>query len=58
MEYPLWQQPDSGIRWFARDDVLARDDQRSWLWVRARTSAALTAALEDLPGDWTVLADD
>lgn len=40
-------------RWFVTDDVIVREDDRQWLWARARTQGALKALLKVLPGDWT-----
>jgi hypothetical protein len=49
-EYPATQTP--GVRWFAGPDVIIRDDQRTWMWARARTTEAIDAVRTGLPGDW------
>ncbi|MCO6005558.1 hypothetical protein NE236_11260 [Actinoallomurus purpureus] len=49
-EYPSGQLP--GSRWFAGLDVLVREDQRSWITIRARTEEALVNACEDFGGGW------
>ncbi|WP_337662266.1 MULTISPECIES: hypothetical protein [Actinoalloteichus] len=51
-EYPVWAVPGSAVRWFTAPDLVVRDDGRSWLWVRARTPAALAALREAVPGEW------
>ncbi|MFB8281178.1 hypothetical protein [Nocardia colli] len=50
-EYPA-SQTGAGIRWFAGQDVLLREDRRQWLWVRARTPEALTEVRRSMPGEW------
>jgi hypothetical protein len=52
-DYPTSQTPTPAIRWFTGPDLLMRDDQGAWLWVRARTAKALDALRKELPGDWT-----
>lgn len=42
-----------GTRWFAADDLIVREDDRQWLWARARTPDALDRLLTALPGEWT-----
>ncbi|WP_218164705.1 hypothetical protein [Lentzea waywayandensis] len=42
-----------GTRWFAADDLVVREDDRQWLWARARTPDALEQLLKALPGEWT-----
>ncbi|GAA3655053.1 hypothetical protein C8D87_10414 [Lentzea atacamensis] len=42
-----------GTRWFARDDVIVREDDSQWLWARARTPHALEVLLKTLPGEWS-----
>jgi hypothetical protein len=42
-----------GTRWFAADDLIVREDDRQWLWARARTPDALDQLLKALPGEWT-----
>lgn len=49
-EYPSEQAP--GTRWFAGLDVLLREDERSWLTIRARTEEALVNACEDFGDGW------
>ncbi|MCX2952036.1 hypothetical protein [Lentzea sp. NEAU-D7] len=41
-----------GTRWFVVDDLVVREDDRQWLWARARTPDALDQLLKVLPGDW------
>jgi hypothetical protein len=49
--YPLWTGPPV-IRWFAGPDVILRADGDAWVWVRARTAAALDLARHAMPGGW------
>lgn len=49
--YPLWMGRPV-VRWFARPDVILRADGDAWVWVRARTTAALDAVRDVMPGDW------
>jgi len=57
--FPFWAAPGGPpLRWFAGPDVLLRDDGGSWLWVCARTAAALEAVRERLPGDWIMTDAD
>jgi hypothetical protein len=51
-DYPTSQVSVPGVRWFAGADLILRDDQRMWLWVRARTASALDGLRVELPGDW------
>ncbi|MFB9834604.1 hypothetical protein [Actinoallomurus acaciae] len=57
-DYPTSQTATPAIRWFAGPDVIIRDDQRTWMWVRARTGEALTAVRAELPGDWIMTDTD
>ncbi|MCX4765607.1 SMI1/KNR4 family protein [Streptomyces sp. NBC_01275] len=41
-----------GSRWFAGPDVLIRELDGGFVFVRARTEAALDAVREAVPGDW------
>jgi hypothetical protein len=50
-EYPLCDAPP-GARWFTGPDVILREDDRTWLSVRARTEETLNAIRDELPGDW------
>jgi hypothetical protein len=50
-DYPTSQTDAPAIRWFTSPDLLMRDDQGAWLWVRARTVEALDALRSELPGD-------
>lgn len=54
-EYPMWTQWPAGlpIRWFAGPDVILREDAETWVWVRARTPAALIAMRQAMRGDWS-----
>lgn len=56
-DYPISQVSVPAVRWFAGPDVVLREDQREWLWARARTTAALAELRRELPGDW-MLADE
>jgi hypothetical protein len=56
-DYPLWAQPGGLVRWFAGPDVILRDDGGIWLWVRARTAAALKVVRAALPGEWLMVPD-
>lgn len=49
-EYPSGELP--GTRWFAGPDVLVREDERSWITIRARTEESLAAACEDFGDGW------
>ncbi|MEV5749594.1 hypothetical protein AB0L00_17395 [Actinoallomurus sp. NPDC052308] len=49
-EYPSGQLP--GTRWFAGLDVLVREDERSWITIRARSEEALVNACEDFGDGW------
>lgn len=51
-DYPTSQTTVPAVRWFAGQDVIIRDDQRTWIWVRARTTDALDQICIELPGDW------
>jgi hypothetical protein len=51
-DYPTSQTAAPAIRWFTGSDLIMRDDQGAWLWVRARTVEALDALRDELPGDW------
>lgn len=51
-DYPTSQTAMPAIRWFTGPDLLLREDQRAWLWIRARTIEALEAVRNQLPGDW------
>ncbi|MGW3243945.1 SMI1/KNR4 family protein [Streptomyces sp. NPDC001070] len=42
----------TGARWYAGHDVILREDDRTFLWVRARTGEALDRVRDDLPGGW------
>ncbi|GLY78826.1 hypothetical protein [Actinoallomurus iriomotensis] len=57
-DYPTSQTTVPAIRWFAGRDVIIRDDQRTWMWVRARTCEALTTVRTELPGDWIMTGTD
>jgi hypothetical protein len=50
-EYPLCDAPP-GARWFTGPDVILREDDRTWLSVRARTEETLNRIRHELPGDW------
>ncbi|MEU7478082.1 hypothetical protein AB0A63_19005 [Lentzea sp. NPDC042327] len=52
-EFELLPLHSPNTRWFGTDDVLIREDDRQWLWARARTPRALDELLAVLPGDWT-----
>ncbi|HET9516913.1 MAG TPA: SMI1/KNR4 family protein [Actinoplanes sp.] len=52
-EYPTSGAFGPGVRWFAGDELLARDDARTWLTIRTATPAALTTARRSLPGPWS-----
>ncbi|MET8762882.1 hypothetical protein [Lentzea sp. NPDC004782] len=41
-----------GTRWFASDDVILREEDREWLWARARTAEALELLVKQFPGAW------
>jgi hypothetical protein len=41
-----------GTRWFASDDVILREEDREWLWARARTPEALELLVKRFPGAW------
>jgi hypothetical protein len=56
-DYPLWALPGASVHWFTGPDLLLRDDGGTWLWVRARTTAALDAVRSTLPGEWLMLPD-
>jgi hypothetical protein len=47
----------ASIRWFVGPDVLVRDDCGTWLWVLGRTSAAVQAVRDSVPGDWQMGSD-
>ncbi|MGP3963579.1 SMI1/KNR4 family protein [Nonomuraea sp. 3N208] len=51
-DYPTSQTAVPAVRWFADPDLIIRDDQRTWIWVRARTAEALAQIRTELPGDW------
>jgi hypothetical protein len=51
-DYPTSQTTVPAVRWFADPDLIIRDDQRTWIWVRARTAEALAQIRIELPGDW------
>jgi hypothetical protein len=51
-DYPTSRTAVPAIRWFAGPDVIIRDDQRTWMWVRARTREALGTVRMELAGDW------
>lgn len=51
--FPRLPLNSPGTRWFGTDDVIIREDDRQWLWARARTPEALDSLLLALPGDWT-----
>ncbi len=51
-DYPTSGVFGPGVRWFAGDDVIVRDDARAWLTARAAAPAALDAARSLLPGAW------
>jgi hypothetical protein len=51
-DYPTSQTTVPAVRWFADSDLIIRDDQRTWIWVRARTAEALAQIRIELPGDW------
>jgi hypothetical protein len=51
-DYPLWALAGGSVRWFVSPEVLLRDFAGTWLWVRARTTAALDAVRVALPGEW------
>jgi hypothetical protein len=56
-DYPLWAEPDGLVRWFGGPGVILRDDGGTWLWVRARTVAALEVVRATLPGEWLMVPD-
>jgi hypothetical protein len=58
-DYPMWTRWPAGpqTRWFAGPDVILREDAATWVWVRARTPAALIPVREAMPGDWNHAAD-
>ena len=43
---------DYGSAWFLGDDVLLHVNDGCWLTVRARSSEALDAVRDAVPGDW------
>jgi hypothetical protein len=51
-DYPTSQTAVPAVRWYAGPDVIVRDDQRRWVWVRARTADALNQFRTELPGHW------
>ncbi|MEU6716315.1 hypothetical protein ABZ897_33030 [Nonomuraea sp. NPDC046802] len=51
-DYPTSQTTVPAVRWFADQDLIIRDDQRVWVWARARTAEALDQIRTELPGDW------
>lgn len=51
--FPRLPLNSPGTRWFGSDDVIIREDDRQWLWARARTPEALELLLAALPGNWT-----
>jgi hypothetical protein len=51
-DYPTSQTTIPAIRWFAGPNLIARDDQRTWIWARARTGEALDQIRAELPGEW------
>lgn len=53
-DYPTSGVFGPGVRWFAGEDVIVRDDARTWLTVRGAAPAALDAARTLLPGPWQV----
>ncbi|MFF3018393.1 SMI1/KNR4 family protein [Streptomyces sp. NPDC057939] len=56
-DHPMWTGADgSPVRWFSAPGLLLRQDGTvggSWLHVRGRTPAHLTAARTAVPGTWT-----
>jgi hypothetical protein len=53
-EYESWSWPGGlPILWFGGRDVLIREDMRTWLWVRMRTSTAIDEVRQALPGGWS-----
>jgi hypothetical protein len=52
-DYPTSQTTVPAVRWYAGPDIIIRDDQRWWVWVRARTAGALDQVRTELPGNWT-----
>ena len=54
---PPWAKPDGSVHWFTGPEVLLCDLAGSWLWVRARTAAALDAVRVALPGKWLMRPD-
>jgi hypothetical protein len=56
-DYPLWASAGGWVRWFAGPDVILRDDGGKWLWMRARTAAALEMVRAALPGEWLMVPD-
>jgi hypothetical protein len=56
-DYPMWAVPGGSVHWFAGPEVLLCDHAGTWLWVRARTTLALDAVREALPGEWLMLPD-
>jgi hypothetical protein len=51
-DYPTSQTEVPAVRWYADPEVIVRDDQRTWIWVRARNAEALDRVRAELPGDW------
>ncbi|ONI70840.1 hypothetical protein ALI144C_50540 [Actinosynnema sp. ALI-1.44] len=52
-EYPMWAVPNGPpVRWYSGDDCLLRCDAEEWLWVIARTPAALEDVYAAVPGEW------
>ena len=56
-DYPMWALPGASVHWLTGPDLLLRHDGGTWLWVRARTTAALDAVRSTLPGEWLMLPD-
>jgi hypothetical protein len=53
-DYPTSGVFGPGVRWFAGDGVIVRDDARTWLSIRGATPEALDATRAALPGAWSV----
>jgi hypothetical protein len=52
-DYEGWASPGGPpVRWCTGDDILLREDHRTWLWAHARTAAALDDIRRILPGGW------
>lgn len=53
LDHVFWPIPEGpAVRWFGTTDALLRSDGETWLWLYARTPAALDHARGLLPGDW------